>query len=205
MIFCTKVVQKVAKQMPVNLVQDDVKYQGKYVLCRDMHFGHITAGNYRRRFLSNSNWKNRQLKLAPGSKLVQKWVNKFRNLGTVDESKSPGVVNHQTTGHHRAGCRLRPAEPEKVHDLASGTGASAERLSKDHEGRLHIFYLHMNTYFFFMILRRVVLLTPDMPDAKWPFRALLDEGGNLLDCGGLVVRLTLVTYFYPLSPNYETC
>ena len=191
--------------MPVNLVQDDVKYQGKYVLCRDMHFGHITAGNYRRQFLSNSNWKNRQLKLAPGSKLVQKWVNKFRNFGTVDESKSPGEVNHQTTGHHRAGCRLRPAEPEKVHDLASGTGASAERLSKDHEGRLHIFYLHMNTYFFFMILRRVVLLTPDMPDAKWPFRALLDEGGNLLDCGGLVVRLTLVTYFYPLSPNYETC
>ena len=45
MIFCTKVVQKVAKQMPVNLVQDNVKYQGKYVLCRDMHFGHITAGN----------------------------------------------------------------------------------------------------------------------------------------------------------------
>ena len=113
MIFCTKVVQKVAKQMPVNLVQDDVKYQVKYVLCRDMHFGHITAGNYRRRFLSNSNWKNLQLKLAPGSKLVQKWVNKFRNLGTVDESKSPGEVNHQTTGHHRAGCRLRPAEPEK--------------------------------------------------------------------------------------------
>ena len=66
MIFCTKVVQKVAKQMSVNLVQDDVKYQGKYVLCRDMHFGHITAGNYRRRFLPNSNWKNLQLKLAPG-------------------------------------------------------------------------------------------------------------------------------------------
>ena len=38
-----------------------------------------------------------------------------------------------------------------------------------------------------------------------PIRALLDGGGNLLDCGGLVVRLTLVTYFYPLSPNYETC
>ena len=70
--FCTKVVQNVAKQMPVNLVQDDVKYQGKYVLCRGMHFGHITAGNYRRRFLSNSNWKNLQQKLAPGSKLVQK-------------------------------------------------------------------------------------------------------------------------------------
>ena len=134
--------------MPVNLVQDDVKYQGKYVLCRDMHFGHITAGNYRRRFLSNSNWKKLQPKLAPGSKLVQKWVNKFRNLGTVDESKSPGEVDHQTIGHHRAGCRLRPAEPEKVHDLASGTGASAERLSKDHEGRLHRFYLHMNKYFF---------------------------------------------------------
>ena len=33
------------KQMPVNLVQGDVKYQGKYVLCRDMHFGHIIAGN----------------------------------------------------------------------------------------------------------------------------------------------------------------
>ena len=59
--------------------------------------------------------------------------------------------------------------PKKVHNLASGTGASAERLSKDHEGRLHIFYFHMNTYFFFMILRRVVLLTPDMPDAKWTF------------------------------------
>ena len=103
MIFCTKVVQKVAKQMPVNLVQDDVKYQGKYVLFRDMHFGHITAGNYRRQFLSNSNWKNLLLKLAPGSKLVQKWVNKFRNLGTVDESKSPGEVDHQTIGHHRAG------------------------------------------------------------------------------------------------------
>ena len=44
-IFCTKVVQKVAKQMPVNLVQDNVKYQGKYVLCPDMHFGHIIAGN----------------------------------------------------------------------------------------------------------------------------------------------------------------
>ena len=43
--------------MPVNLVQYDVKYQGKYVLCLDMHFDHITAGNYRRRFLSNSNWK----------------------------------------------------------------------------------------------------------------------------------------------------
>ena len=155
--------------MSVNLVQDDVKHQGKYVLCRDMHFGHITAGNYRRRFLSNSNWKNLQLKLAPGSKLVQKWVNKFPNLGTVEESKSPGEVDHQTTGHHQAGCRLRPAEPEKVHDLASGTGASAERLSKDHEGRLHRFYLHMNKYFFFMILRRVVLLTPDMPDAKWTF------------------------------------
>ena len=42
MIFCTKVVQKVAKQMPVNLVQGNVKYQGKYVLCLDMHFGHIT-------------------------------------------------------------------------------------------------------------------------------------------------------------------
>ena len=83
--------------MPVNLVQDDVKYQGKYVLCREMHFGHITAGNYRRRFLSNSNWKNLQLKLAPGSKLVQKWVNKFRYLKTVDTSKSPGGVDHQTT------------------------------------------------------------------------------------------------------------
>ena len=54
MIFCTNVAQKVAKQMPVNLVQDDGKYQRKYVWCRDMHFGHITAGNYRRRFLSNS-------------------------------------------------------------------------------------------------------------------------------------------------------
>ena len=39
------IVQKVAKQMPVNLVRDNVKYEGKYVLCRDMHFGHITAGN----------------------------------------------------------------------------------------------------------------------------------------------------------------
>ena len=90
MIFCTKVVQKAAKQMPVNLVQDNVKYQGKYVLCRYMHFGHITAGNYRRRFLSISSWKNLQLKLTPGSKLVQKWVNKFHNLGAVDNSKSPG-------------------------------------------------------------------------------------------------------------------
>ena len=43
--FFTKVVQKVAKQMPVNLVQDSVKYQGKYVLYRDMYFGHIIAGN----------------------------------------------------------------------------------------------------------------------------------------------------------------
>ena len=76
--------------MPVNLVQGDVKYEGTYVLCRDMHFSHITAGNYRRRFLSSSNWKSLQLKLAPGSKLVQKWVNKFRNLGTVDKRKSPG-------------------------------------------------------------------------------------------------------------------
>ena len=92
MIFYTKVVQKVAKQIPVNLVQDDVKYQGKYVLCRDMHFGHVTAGNHRRRFLSNSNWKNLQLRLAPGSKLVQKWVNKFRNLGTVDKSKSSKCI-----------------------------------------------------------------------------------------------------------------
>ena len=74
---------------------------------------------------------------------------KFRNLGTVYESKSPWEVDHQTTGHHRAGCRLRPAEPEKVHDLASGTGTSAEQLSKDHEGRLHRFYLHMNKYFFY--------------------------------------------------------
>ena len=62
--------QKVAKQIPVNLVQDNVKYQGKYVLCRDMYFGHITAGNYRRQFLSSFNLKNLQLKLAPGSKLV---------------------------------------------------------------------------------------------------------------------------------------
>ena len=188
--------------MPVNLVPDDVKYQGKYVLCRDMHFGHITAGNYRRRFLSNSNWKNLQLKLAPGSKLVQKWVSKFRNLGTVNESKSPGEVG-PPDHHNRAGCRLRPAEPEKVHDLASGTGASAERLSKDHEGILHRFYLHMNKYFFFMILRRVV--TPDMPDAKWTFPGSAGRRRRLLDCGDLVVRLTLVTCFYPLSPKYETC
>ena len=159
----------------------------------------------RRRFLSNFNLKHRQLKLAPGSKLVQKWVNKFRNLGTVDESKSPGEVDHQTTGHHRASCRLHPAEPERVHDLASGTGASAERLSKDHEGRLHRFYLYMNKYFFLHDLRRVVLLTHLCPMPNGPFRALLDGGSNLLDCGCLVIRLTLVTYFYPLSPNYETC
>ena len=159
----------------------------------------------RRRFLPNFNFKYRQLKLAPGSKLVQKWVNKFRNLGTVDESKSPGEVDHQTTGHHRANCRLRPAEPEKVYDLASGTGASAERLSKDYEGRLHRFYLHMNKKKSFMILRRVVLLTHLCPMPNGPFRALLDAGGNLLDGGGLVIRLTLETYFYPLSPNYETC
>ena len=39
-----------------------------------------------------------------------------------------------------------------------------------------------------------------------PFRALLDGGGNLLD-GDLLPggRLPLVTYFLPLSPNYETC
>ena len=141
----------------------------------------------RRRFLSNFNWKNLQLKLAPGSKLVQKWVNKYRNLGTVDKSKSPGEVDHQTTGHHRASCRLRPAEPEKVLDLASGTGASAERLSKDHEGRLHRFYLNMNKSF--MILRRVVLLTHLCPMPNEPFRALPDGGGNFLDCGGLVIRL----------------
>ena len=154
--------------MPVNLVQDDVKYQGKYVLCRDMHFGHITAGNYRRRFLSNSNWKNLQLKLAPGRKLVQKWVNKFPNLGTVEESKSPGEADHQTTGHHGASCCLRQAEPEKVHDLASGTGALSERLSKDHEGRLHRFYLHMSHFFSFMILRSHSTDAP-VPDAKWTF------------------------------------
>ena len=159
----------------------------------------------RRRFLSNFNLKHRQLKLTPGSKLVQKWFNKFRNLGTVDTSKSPGEVDHQTTGHHRASCPLRPAEPDKVHDLASGTGASVERLSKDHEGRLHIFYLHMNAYFSFMILRRDVLPTRLCPMPNGPFWALLDGGGNLLDVGGLVVRLPRVTYFYPLSPNYETC
>ena len=38
-----------------------------------------------------------------------------------------------------------------------------------------------------------------------PFRALLDGAGNLLDGDGLVIRLTLLTYFYPLSPNYATC
>ena len=160
----------------------------------------------RPRFLSNFNLKHRQLKLVPGSKLVQKWVNKFRNLGTVNGSKSPGEVDHQTTGHYRASCRLRPAEPEKVHDLASGTGASAERLSKDHEGRLHRFYLHMNKYFSLHDPSQSRSTDAPVPDAKWTFRALLDGGGNLLDdCGGLVIRLTLVTYFYPLSPNYETC
>ena len=102
----------------------------------------------RRRFPSNFNLKHRQLKLAPGSKLVQKWFNKLRSLGTVDESKSPGEVDHQTTGHHRASCRLRPAEPERVHDLASGTGASSERLSMDHEVRLHIFYTWINIFSF---------------------------------------------------------
>ena len=161
----------------------------------------------RRRFLSNFNLKHRQLKLAPGSKLVQKWVSKFRNLGTVDESKSPGEIDHQTTGHHRASCPLRPAEPEKVHDLASGTGASAERLSKDHEGRLHRYYLHIKKYVFIQdpSQSRSTDDPPMPPMPNGPLRALLDGGGNLLDCGGLVIRLTLVTYFYPLSPNYETC
>ena len=154
----------------------------------------------RRRFLSNLNLKHRQLKLAPGSKLVQKWVNKFRNLGTVDGSKSPGEVDHQTTGHHRASCHLRPAEPEKVHDLASGPGASAERLSKDHEGRLHIFYLHMNKYFFpsWSFAESFYCSTDaPVPDAKWTFPGSAG-GGNLFDCGGLLIRLTLVTYFYLL-------
>ena len=31
--------------MSVNLMQDNVKYQGKVVLCRDIHFDHTTAGN----------------------------------------------------------------------------------------------------------------------------------------------------------------
>ena len=123
----------------------------------------------RRRFLSNFNLKHRQLKLTPGSKLVQKWFNKFRNLGTVDTSKSPGEVGHQTTGHHRESCRLRPAEPEKVHDLASGTGASAERLSKDHEGRLHRFYFHMNEYFFLHDPSQRRSTDAPVPDAKWTF------------------------------------
>ena len=56
-----------------------------------------------------------------------------------------------------------------------------------------------------MILRRDVLLTRLCPMPNGSFRALLDGGGNLLDGGGLVVRLPRVTYFYPLSPNYETC
>ena len=57
-----------------------------------------------------------------------------------------------------------------------------------------------------MILRRVVLLTHLCPMPNGPFRALLDGAGNLLDGDGLVIRLTLVTYFYPLSPNYNaTC
>ena len=123
----------------------------------------------RRRFLSNFNLKHRQLKLAPGSKLVQQWVNKFHNLGTVDESKSPGEVDHQTTGHHRASCRLRPAEPERVHALASGTGASAERFSNDHEGRLHRFYLHMNKYFFPSWSSQGRSTDAPVPDAKWTF------------------------------------
>ena len=152
--FCTKIVQKVAKQMPVNLVQDDVKYQGKYVLCRDMHFGHITAGNYRRRFLSSSNWKNLQLQLAPGSKLVQKWVHKFCNLGTVDESKSPGEVNHQTTGHRGAGCRLRPAEPEKVL-LASGiSSVSRTTLRRIMKKKIFIHVKIKSMQSSFMILRK---------------------------------------------------
>ena len=73
-----------------------------------------------------SSWNIASWNLPTGSKLVQKLVKKFRNLGTVDKSKSPGEVgpsDHQ----HRASCRLRPAEPGKVH-LASGTGASVERL-----------------------------------------------------------------------------
>ena len=75
--------------MPVNLVQDNVKYQGKYVLCRDMHFGHITAGN-KAAIPVKLLVETSAAETYPGSKLVQKWVNKFRNLGTVDKSKSPG-------------------------------------------------------------------------------------------------------------------
>ena len=93
MIFCTKVIQKAAKQMPVNLVQDNVKYQEKGVLCRDLHFTK-SMQETRRRFLSNFNLNHWQLKLAYGSKSVHKWVKKFRNLGTVDKSKSPG--KHRT-------------------------------------------------------------------------------------------------------------
>ena len=35
-----------------------------------------------------------------------------------------------------------------------------------------------------MVLSRVVLLTHLCPMPNGPFRALLDGGGNLLDCGG---------------------
>ena len=52
-----------------------------------------------------------------------------------------------------------------------------------------------------MILRRIVLLMRLCPMPNGPFRALLDGGGNLLGWSD-VAR---VTYFYPLSPNYETC
>ena len=45
MIFCTKVIQNVAKQLPLFLMQDNVEHQAKDVLCRDIHFDQIAAGN----------------------------------------------------------------------------------------------------------------------------------------------------------------
>ena len=45
MTFCTKVTHKVAKQITMNFVQDNVKYQGADVLYRDIHFDQIAARN----------------------------------------------------------------------------------------------------------------------------------------------------------------
>ena len=128
MIFCTKVVQKVAKQMPVNLVQYDVKYQGKYVLCLDMHFW---PHHCRKLYLGGDSCrtpvgKNLQLKLAPGSKLVQKWVSKFRNLGTVDKSKSPGKSDHQTTTIEQVAASVQQSPERSIWRRAYR--ASVERL-----------------------------------------------------------------------------
>ena len=65
----------------------------------------------------------------------------------------------------------------------------------------------MKKYFFLHDPSQSLLMrTADalLPGAKWAFWAQLDGGGNLLDGGVWWSDVARVTYFYPLSPNYET-